>query len=124
MMHKDKALKVLKEAEEILLKAYISRFYLFKIPRVLKKVGKMFAGIKRYKTELPLIFITGEFFANLAHNDGNYNLRRFIMDEGCEVIPGLFTQRTLYDNWRRTQEALRGIKYAESKKEKKEWKDY
>jgi predicted nucleotide-binding protein (sugar kinase/HSP70/actin superfamily) len=120
--NKEEALKVLEEAEKILLKAYMSRFYLFKIPRALKKVGRMFAKVEKYKTELPLIYVTGEFFANLAHNDGNYNLRRFIMDDGCEVIPGLFTQRTLYDNWRRSQEAYRGIKYAESRKEKKEWK--
>lgn len=120
--NKDEVYEVLNKAEKILLKAYMSRFYLFKLPGALKKVGKMFAEVKKYKTTLPLIYITGEFFANLAHNDGNYNLRRFIMDEGCEVIPGLFTQRTLYDNWRRSQEALRGIKYAESKNEKNEWK--
>ena len=82
----------------------------------------MFIKIKRNNIKLPLIFITGEFFANLAHNDGNYNLRRFIMDEGCEALPGSFTQRTIYDNWRRTQEALRGIKYAANKKELKHWK--
>ncbi len=119
---KQKALKVIEEAEKIILKAYMSRLYLFKIPHALKRVGKMFSGVERYKTELPLIYITGEFFANLAHNDGNYNLRRFIMDEGCEPYPGLFTQRTLYDNWRRSQEAKRGIKYAESKMEMKFWK--
>ena len=119
---KQKALKVIEEAEKIILKAYMSRLYLFKIPHALKRVGKMFAEVERYKTELPLIYITGEFFANLAHNDGNYNLRRFIMDEGCEPYPGLFTQRTLYDNWRRSQEAKRGIKYAESKMEMKFWK--
>ena len=32
----------------------------------------------------------------VAHNDGNYNLRRFICDEGCEPIPGLMTQRILH----------------------------
>lgn len=77
----------------------------------------MFSEVPKHKLQLPRIYVTGEFFANLAHNEGNYNLRRFIMDEGCEVYPGLFTQRVLYDNWRRTREALRGIKYAKDRKE-------
>ena len=116
---KDYALKIIEEAEEILLKAFESRLYLFKIPGALKRVGRLLAGVPRYDMVLPKIYVTGEFFANLAHNDANYNLRRFIMDEGCEALPGLFTQRLFYDNWRRTQEALKGAKYAKSKKEKR-----
>ena len=119
---KPQALRVIEKAEEILLKAYTSRFYLLKLPLALAKVGKMFANVPRNEARLPKIYMTGEFFANLAHNEGNYNLRRFIMDEGCEVIPGFFTQRALYDNWRRKQEALRGIKYAVNRKEKAFWK--
>jgi predicted nucleotide-binding protein (sugar kinase/HSP70/actin superfamily) len=119
---KEFALTCIKKAEGMLLKAFESRFYLFTIPGTLKKIGKMFAGIARHQILLPLIYVTGEFFANLAHNDGNYNLRRFIMDEGCEVYPGLFTQRVLYDNWRRRKEALRGITFSYNKKEKRIWK--
>ena len=78
----------------------------------------MFASIERHDKKLPRIFVTGEFFANLAHNEGNYNLRRFIMDEGCEVLPGVFTQRVLYDNWRRSCEAKRGIRFSSSAKER------
>lgn len=117
---KDKAaaLAVLTKAEEILLEAFKSRLYLIKLPSALKKVSKMFASVPRMDLDLPKIYITGEFFANLAHNEGNYNLRRFIMDEGCEVYPGLFSQRVLYDNWRRTCEAKRGFKYAKSDKER------
>lgn len=121
---KDKAhaLSVIEKAEDILLEAFTSRLYFIKLPFALAKVGKILMQIPRNKARLPLIYVTGEFFANLAHNEGNYNLRRFIMDEGCEVIPGFFTQRALYDNWRRKQEALRGIKYAANKKERAFWK--
>jgi predicted nucleotide-binding protein (sugar kinase/HSP70/actin superfamily) len=120
---KQQALKMIEEAEAILLKAFSSRWFLFALPRALRKVSKMFAAVPRITdAKLPLIYVTGEFFANLAHNEGNYNLRRFIMDEDCEVIPGIFTQRVLYDNWRRTQEALRGIRYAASPQELKYWK--
>ncbi len=119
---KSHALSLIKKAEEILLKAFTSRLYFLKLPLALARAGKMLMQIPRNKARLPKIYVTGEFFANLAHNEGNYNLRRFIMDEGCEVIPGFFTQRALYDNWRRKQEALRGIKYAVNKKEKAFWK--
>ncbi|MBN2342981.1 MAG: hypothetical protein JXX29_13005 [Deltaproteobacteria bacterium] len=107
----------LDKADKMIRKAFESRLYLWTLPRMLKKIGKMFADIPLRDEQLPLIYVTGEFFANLAHNDGNYHLRRFITDEGCEVIPGSFTQRTLYDNWRRTVEAKRGIKYASDPEE-------
>ena len=119
---KEQALKVLDECEKILYDAFVSRLFLFKLPKALKKVGKMLAAVPRKSVKLPLIFMTGEVFANLAHNDGNYNMRRFIMDEGCEVLPGSFTQRALYDNWRRIQIANRGLKYSANEKEQKEWK--
>lgn len=117
--NKEKALESISKAEEILLKAFSSHFYLIKIPFALRKAGKMFAEIDIYKGRLPRIFVTGENFANYSHNDGNYNLRRFIMDEGCEVLPGLFTGRVLYDNWRRKQEGQRALKYAANKQENK-----
>jgi predicted nucleotide-binding protein (sugar kinase/HSP70/actin superfamily) len=115
---KQQALAAIVRAEEMLLQAFRSPFFLVTVPRALKKVSKMFASIERHDKKLPRIFVTGEFFANLAHNEGNYNLRRFIMDEGCEVLPGVFTQRVLYDNWRRSCEAKRGIRFSSSAKER------
>ncbi len=114
--------ETLKQSEEELLRAFTSRLYLFKIPGVLARVSARLAALPRREVVLPLIFVTGEFFANLAHNEGNYNLRRFIAEEGCEAIPGMFTQRILYDNWRRTMEAERGQKYALDKQEIRRWK--
>jgi predicted nucleotide-binding protein (sugar kinase/HSP70/actin superfamily) len=118
---KEAALQTINECEEILYQAFESKLFLFKIPAALRRVKKILQQVPKKDIKLPLIYVTGEFFANLAHNDGNYNLRRFIMDEGAEVIPGLFTQRTLYDNWRRSQEAKRGIKYAKTRKERRRW---
>jgi len=106
----------------LLFEAFKSPFFMLKLPRALKKAGKMLASVEKKDVQLPLIYMTGEFFANLAHNAGNYDMRRFIMDEGCEVIPGSFTQRALYDNWRRSRDAERGMKYAATKKEYKYWK--
>ena len=121
---KEAALKTIEECEEMILEAFKSKFYIFKLPRVLKKVGKILAQIPKKDVKLPKIFITGEIFANMAHNDGNYNLRRFIMDEGGEPLPGIFSQRGSYESFRRITEAERKIKYARSPKEKREWQRY
>lgn len=113
--------EALKEGEEALLEACSSPLFLTKIPITLSRLRRKFQALRRKDLKLPLLFVTGEFFANLAHNEGNYNLRRFIMDEGCDVIPGLFTQRVLYDNWRRLQEASRGLRYAVDFRERAHW---
>ena len=87
---KELVIKLLTKAEETLLEAFKSPLYFFTIPIALKKISRMFSEVPKHKLQLPRIYVTGEFFANLAHNEGNYNLRRFIMDEGCEVYPGLY----------------------------------
>ncbi len=111
----------LEQSERILLEAFSHRLFPIKLPGALRRVNKLLKKIEIREVKLPLIFVTGEFFANLAHNEGNYNLRRFIADEGCEVLPGVFTQRVLYDNWRRLQEAKKGLKYAVELGEKIHW---
>ena len=113
--------EALTRSEELILTAFRHRLWLLKLPGALEKAGKLLASLDRSNKKLPQVFITGEFFANLAHNDGNYDLRRFIADEGAEAIPGLFTQRILYDNWRRTRECLRGLTWCSSKEERRFW---
>lgn len=78
----------------------------------------MIASIPVRDVELPRIMVTGEFFANMAHNEGNYNLRRFIMDEGCDVHPAFLTQRVMYDMWRMIKNYNRFVKYAENLRDK------
>lgn len=119
---KQAALETIAHCEQILFDAFRSRFYLFKLPRAAAKVGRILAKVPRHNVTLPRIFVTGEVFANLAHNEGNYNLRRFIMDEGCEVLPGLFTNRALYEMFRRSREAKRRIRFATNRRELREWK--
>ena len=121
---KEKALKTIKECEAILLKAFSSHFYLIKLPLALRKVGKILSKVEREEKDLPLIFITGEIFANMAHGDGNYDLRRFIMDDGGEVLPGIFSIRGVYEGWRRAKEAELKMEYSSSKKEARYWKTY
>ncbi len=115
---KDKALKTISEMEELVNNAYSDKNYLLKLPRALKEAGRVIASIPKKGNKLPKIYITGEIFANLAHNEGNYNLRRFIMDEGCEASPGFMTQRIMYDMWRMTRNYDRSVKYAENLKDR------
>ncbi len=105
------------EVEEELLSAMLERRYVPAVVNVLRKASARFAEIPRGDAVLPSIYITGEIFANLAHNEGNYNLRRFIMDHGCVVSPGLFTQRVMYDFWRQQRVFAPGIRYAASLRE-------
>ncbi len=116
------ALQTIAECEQILFEAFRDRWFLLKLPKAVARVGQILAKVPRRSVRLPRIFMTGEVFANLAHNEGNYNLRRFIMDDGCEVYPGLFTNRALYEVWRRAREAERHIRFATSAQELRHWK--
>jgi len=109
---KDAAMKVIDECRHDILKSFKSHLYLFKLPTALRRAGKRIARIEKTDKKLPLIFVTGEIFANLAHGDANYNLRRFISDEGCEVIPGLFSLRGTYDSFVRNYRFSKNYKYA------------
>lgn len=115
---KKSALQTIRQAEAHVNKAFEKKNYLFVLPKALREAGKMLASIPRKDIDLPKILVTGEIFANLAHNEGNYNLRRFIMDEGCEALPGFLTQRIMYDMWRMVKNYDRGYNYAENWKNK------
>jgi len=122
--NKDDAMKTIEECRKMLLDAFKSHLFLLKLPLALRKAGKMLAKIEKEDKKLPLIFATGEIFANLAHGDGNYNLRRFIADEGCEVLPGMFTQRGVYEGWSKNYRYFEHLKYSKDDKDKKFCKNY
>jgi len=121
---KDSAMKIIDECKNDILKALMSHLFLFKLPVALRKAGKKIAQIEKIDKKIPLIFVTGEIFANLAHGDANYDLRRFIADEGCEVIPGLFTQRGVYEGWSKNYRYYEHLKYASDDKREKFCKNY
>jgi predicted nucleotide-binding protein (sugar kinase/HSP70/actin superfamily) len=117
--------RVLAEVEADLFDAMGSRLYLFRLPQALKRARKKLDAIPKVEKRIPKIFITGEFFANHAHNEGNYRLRDFCIKEGCEVNPALFTERVTYDFFRRLSEAKQAIKYeSPDPKTRKHWKKY
>jgi len=116
---KEAAMKIIYECRSDILKAFKSHFYILKLPLALYKAGRRIGKIERVQKKIPLIFITGEIFANLAHGDANYNLRRFIADEGCEALPGMFTPRGIYEGWSKNYRYYAHLKYASDDKKKK-----
>jgi predicted nucleotide-binding protein (sugar kinase/HSP70/actin superfamily) len=121
---KAKALAAIDECSGMILRAFKGRCFLFTLPLALYRAGKKLGALERDTKRLPLVFITGEIFANLAHGDGNYNLRRFIADEGGEALPGLFTQRGMYEGWRKIYENRHKLRYARDRREARYWKSY
>jgi len=121
---KESAMKVIDECRNDILKAFKSHLYLLKLPIALRKAGKKIAKIEKIDKKVPLIFVTGEIFANMAHGDANYNLRRFIADEGCEVIPGMFTQRGIYEGWSKNYRYYEHLKYASDDKRARYCRSY
>jgi len=115
---KESALKTIEQAEIHVNKTFGKKNYLFKLGKALREAGEMIASIPKKNLDLPQILVTGEIFANMAHNEGNYNIRRFIMDEGCDVHPAFLTQRVMYDMWRMIKNYDRFVKYAENYKDK------
>ncbi|GHV80902.1 hypothetical protein AGMMS49944_26930 [Spirochaetia bacterium] len=121
---KEAAKKTIKECEGLIYKALRNTFFIFTLPVALFTAGKKLASIPREEKNLPLIFITGEVFANHANGDGNYNLRRFIIDEGAEVLPAVFSHRARYECWRKKIFFSPNVEFAATKKERKFWKKY
>ncbi|GHV07833.1 hypothetical protein FACS189485_18660 [Spirochaetia bacterium] len=121
---KDAAIKTLNECDNLIFKAFRNPFFYFTLPAALFRAGRKLAAIPGEKKNLPLIFITGEVFANYANGDANYNLRRFIIDEGAEPLPAVFSHRARYECWRKKTYFYPYSKYSETKKERKFWKKY
>jgi predicted nucleotide-binding protein (sugar kinase/HSP70/actin superfamily) len=122
--NREDARKTIDECENIIYKAFRNPFFIFTLPVALFRAGKKLATIPREKKNLPLIFITGEVFANHANGDANYNLRRFIIDEGAEVLPAVFSHRARYECWRKRAQFFPNSKFSKTKKERKFWKKY
>jgi predicted nucleotide-binding protein (sugar kinase/HSP70/actin superfamily) len=121
---KEGAKKTLSECDELIYQAFKNPFFIFTLPVALFKAGKKLAAIPKEKKEAPLIYITGEVFSNYANGDANYNLRRFIIDEGGEPVPAMFSHRGRYECLRKETLYRPNIKYAKTKKERKNWKKY
>jgi predicted nucleotide-binding protein (sugar kinase/HSP70/actin superfamily) len=106
--------EVVAKVEDSLREALRSPLYIREIPRALERARILFDGIECASTRRPKIFITGEIFANNCNSDGNYNIREFCIENGCEVNPSLFSIRVFFDFNRRLEETIRDLKYNEN----------
>ena len=104
-------LEVAREADRIIHEAIRSPLYMVKIPRALRRVGRMFDAIETVDRKVPKIFITGEIFANNCNGEASYNLREFCMQNGCEVNPALFSMRVYFDFHRRLDQTASALEH-------------
>ncbi len=89
--------RALKKCEEILAKAFIDKTSLIKaLYRCNKELASVRVDRSVYK---PKVLITGEFWAALVEGDGNYNLHKFLEDNGAECIPQPLINRLLLSLW-------------------------
>lgn len=70
------------------------------LEKVLKECKKRLNQIKvDYCRVLPVVKITGEFFAQSTDGDGNYKMFQFLEDEGCEIIVEPVSTWIMYLLW-------------------------
>ena len=66
----------------------------------LYKCRKIFQKVEiDSKIKKPKVLITGEFWASLTDGDGNYNLHKFLEEQGAEVIPQPVLNRLMLSIW-------------------------
>lgn len=79
------------------------------------KCRKLFRDIEVDRTQIkPKVSVIGEFWAMTTEGAGNYNLHRFLEEEGAEVDAQLITAWALYNIWEvvfdtKNRAALRGV---------------
>ena len=68
--------------------------------KALQKCRKILAAVKLDRLQVkPKVLIMGEFWAAMTEGDGNYNLHRFLENEGAECVPQPIMNRLLLSIW-------------------------
>jgi predicted nucleotide-binding protein (sugar kinase/HSP70/actin superfamily) len=89
--------QALKECQDIVSKAFKTHSNLTK---ALYKCQQLFNNIEIDDTQIkPKVLITGEFWAAMTQGDGNYNLHKFLEEQGAQVIPQPVLNRLLLSLW-------------------------
>jgi predicted nucleotide-binding protein (sugar kinase/HSP70/actin superfamily) len=89
--------QALKECQDIISKAFKTHS---NIPKALYKCQQLFSNIEIDDTQIkPKVLITGEFWAAMTQGDGNYNLHKFLEEQGAQVIPQPVLNRLLLSLW-------------------------
>jgi len=96
-VHKGDTSKAIDKAIEIISQAFLSHssllVALYKARKELDKV-ELDTSVKK-----PKVLITGEFWAAMTQGDGNYNLHKFLEEQGAESIPQPVLNRLLLSIW-------------------------
>jgi len=68
--------------------------------KVLEQCRKILSGVQVYYNKpVPVVKITGEFWAQTTEGDGNYHIFDFLEKEGCEVLIEPVSSWVLYLLW-------------------------
>ena len=68
--------------------------------KALQTCRKILASVKLDRLQVkPKVLIMGEFWAAMTEGDGNYNLHRFLEEEGAECMPQPIMNRLLLSIW-------------------------
>jgi predicted nucleotide-binding protein (sugar kinase/HSP70/actin superfamily) len=91
--------KALDQCKEIMVNAFEKRS---SIVRAVWKCRKLLAAVKVDRSQVkPRVAIIGEFWAMTTEGDGNYQMQRFLEQEGAEVDVQLITAWILYITWQK-----------------------
>ncbi len=78
----------LSEAAETVYSALRENSSILKLLKVLKRIRNSFSSIEvDYSRVKPVVSVIGEFWAHTTEGDGNYNIHRWLEEEGAEVKP-------------------------------------
>jgi len=89
--------KAIAECKSIISKAFDSNS---SIIHAMYKCRKEFDKVKLNRLQVkPKVMVMGEFWAAMTEGDGNYNLHRFLEQEGAEVIPQPTINRLILTVW-------------------------
>ncbi len=89
--------RALDSCEEIIIKALENRKSLI---LALLKCRKILSQVKLNRLQVkPKVMVMGEFWAAMTESDGNYNLHRFLEEQGAEVINQPLLNRIVLNVW-------------------------
>ena len=89
--------KAIEKCREIISEAFMQKKNLVKAMWKCREVFKK-VGLDRLQPK-PKVMVMGEFWAAMTEGDGNYNLHRFLEEEGAECIPQPLINRLMLSIW-------------------------
>lgn len=89
--------RAIEECKEVISNAFLDKTSLLK---ALYRSRKILDKVELNKLQLkPKVMVMGEFWAAMTEGDGNYNLHKFLEEEGAECLPQPIISRFMLSIW-------------------------